>query len=366
MIDTDLLKKRPAESICEDQTQLLSERLRAAERLQRRAEAIVDRLQEMEDRLKARFGGALFPQQSWGDRARQLLKSFLGIRLGILGHYSPRPLRLPKHYGKATKLENPPRISIVTPSLNHGQFLEQTIQSVLDQDYPCLEYVVKDGGSQDETGDILSRYCSRLTHCERSADQGQTHAINRGFAHTTGEIMGWLNSDDLYLPGTLNYVADWMQRHPEVDVVYGHRVLIDEQGSDIGRWVLPHHDNDVLSWADYVPQETLFWRRSLWDRIGGQLDENFQFAMDWDLLIRFREVGANFRRLPRFLGAFRIHWRQKTFAQSTERGAEEMGLLRERCHGREVSRLEIRKGIFSYLLRHSWFNYLYRLGLVRY
>src|SRR5262249_23541680 len=143
-------------------------------------------------------------------------------------------------------------------------------------------------------------------------DEGQTQAINLGFQHTSGEIMAYLNSDDLLLPGSLAYVAGYMAAHPEVDVVYGHRILIDECDDEVARWVLPRHDDRVLTWANFVPQETLFWRRRIWERVGGTLDASFQFAMDWDLILRFREAGARFVRLPRFLGAFRVHARQKT------------------------------------------------------
>ena len=130
-------------------------------------------------------------------------------------------------------------------------------------------------------------------------------AINRGFAHSTGDIMAYLNADDLLLPGSLNFVAAYFEAHPDIDVVYGHRVLIDADGAEIGRWVLPPHEDEVLSWADFVPQETLFWRRDMGERAGGAMDESFRFALDWDLLLRFRDAGARFVRLPRFLGAFR-------------------------------------------------------------
>jgi hypothetical protein len=110
--------------------------------------------------------------------------------------------------------------------------------------------------------------------------------LNWGFRRITGEIMAYLNSDDLLIPGALHHVAEYFHRHPEVDI--DHDPV----------WVLPPHDNDVLSWADYVPQETLFWRRRIWDKIGGAFDESFDFALDWDLLLRFRDVGA---RLVRWL-----------------------------------------------------------------
>jgi glycosyltransferase involved in cell wall biosynthesis len=257
-------------------------------------------------------------------------------------------------------------LSIVTPSFNQGRFLERTLRSVLDQHYPKLEYIVKDGGSSDETVDILKRYQSSLTFCESAKDRSQAHALNLGFRHASGEIMAYLNSDDLLLPGSLHYVAAYFARHPEADVVYGHRVMVDENNSEVGRWVLPPHDDGVLSWADYVPQETLFWRRRVWERVGATFDESFDFALDWDLILRFRDVGARFVRLPRFLGGFRLHPQQKTASQLAHLGLHEMNRLRQRCNGRPVSYAEISRHIARYLFRHVFYHRLYLLGLLRY
>jgi hypothetical protein len=147
-------------------------------------------------------------------------------------------------------------------------------------------------------------------------------------------------------------VAEYFARHPAVDVIYGHRILIDEEDRQIGRWVLPAHSDKVLSWADFVPQETLFWRRRIWVKAGGKVDESFRFAMDWDLLLRFREAGARFERVPRFLGAFRIHGRQKTSSAIGDVGMQEMDRLRERVLGRVPGHGEIRKALAPYLVRH--------------
>lgn len=295
-----------------------------------------------------------------------LIRHFIRPKLGILYQYDSRVFKVPKHYYKQNKLKKTPTISIVTPSFNQGRFIEQTILSVLDQNYPALQYIVQDGGSNDDTVVILKKYQSLLKHWESKKDLGQSNAINLGFRHATGEIMAYLNSDDVLLPGTLNYVANYFMKHPKVDVIYGHRVIINEHSQEIGRWVLPHHDSSILSWADYVPQETLFWRRSIWEKIGGNVDESFRFAMDWDLLLRFREAGAKFVRLPRFLGAFRVHVQQKTSASIAELGEEEMKRLRTRCHQQEVSHQEIRKNIRLYQIKHLIYHKLYRLGVFRY
>src|SRR5262249_33984020 len=163
--------------------------------------------------------------------------------LGRHHMYHPRPLAIPPHYAAVRPPDPAPVISVVTPSYNQAAFLERTMRSVLDQGYPELEYVVQDGGSWDQTRELLERYRSRLTHAESVKDRGQAHAVNLGFRHTRGEIMAYLNSDDLLLPGSLAYVARFFAAHPEVDVVYGHRVIIDENDGEVGRWVLPPHED---------------------------------------------------------------------------------------------------------------------------
>lgn len=315
-------------------------------------------------------------------RIRQLTESHIFLerrveRMGIVGklrpqlgklfQYPPRPLLIPERYQQLpSTCVDFPVISIVTPSFKQADFLGRTLDSVLNQQYAKLEYIVQDGGSQDGTVEILEQYAPSLKHWESKKDQGQGHAINLGFKHATGDIMAYLNSDDILLPGTLHYVAHFFATHPEVDVVYGHRILIDDQDREVGRWVLPPHDNQVLSWADFIPQETLFWRRNIWEAAGGQIDENFRFALDWDLLLRFREAGARFVRLPRFLGAFRVHLEQKTSAEMSDIGMQEMEILRKRCHGRTITQAEINRHVRKYLCLHVLCQKLYRFGVLSY
>ncbi|MCC7369328.1 MAG: FkbM family methyltransferase [Chloroflexi bacterium] len=287
-------------------------------------------------------------------------------QLGVLYQHDPAPFHVPEHYLDIIPLANPPRISITTPCLNAARFLPFTLDSVLDQQYANLEYVVQDGASTDDTLILIEQYRNRLAHVASEKDSGMAQAINRGFAHTSGEIMAYLNADDLLLPGALHYVAAYFARHPEVDVIYGHRVLINEHNAEVGRWILPAHDNAVLSWADYVPQETLFWRRSIWEKSGGNMDESFRFALDWDLLIRFRDAGARMVRLPRFLGAFRVHAAQKTSLELEHQGAHEMEYIREREAGRPVSHSEIWHYLGNYMRHHKLYHKLYRLGVLLY
>ena len=288
------------------------------------------------------------------------LRYILAPRIGRLRHYPPRPLSVPASYSGHWPPVRRLTISVVTPCFQHRAFLERTLVSVFAQGYPSLEYFVQDGASTDETMVILERHAARLTGWISEQDTGQADAINRAFAHTHGEIMGWLNSDDLLLPGALAYIGRYFATHPDVDVVYGNRVMIDDQDGEIGRWILPRHDDHVLALADFVPQETLYWRRRIWDAAGGCLDTSYGYALDWELLLRFREAGARMVRLPRFLGAFRIHDEQKTSA-SHATGLRESARLRERVHGRSVPIEEVYERLRPYNRRHTVLHLRHRL-----
>lgn len=273
-------------------------------------------------------------------------------RIGTLHHHPPRPLRLPSSYRRATPPTPAPTISIAVPSFRQGHFIERTLVSVLNQQYPSLELVVQDAGSQDETVEVLKRHEASLLRWASEPDDGQGDAINRGFVDTTGEIMAYLNSDDVLLPGALAYVARFFADHPDVDVLYGDRIIIDENDEQVGLWVLPDHEDETLTLVDYVPQETLFWRRSAWEQAGGQIDPSLGFAIDWDLLLRLRESGAKIVHVRRFLGAFRVHEAQKT-ATEDALCTVECAHLRERVHGRAVSIEEAYVGVQPYLRRHA-------------
>lgn len=297
----------------------------------------------------------------WRSGIATKIKRWAQPKLGTLNQHAPIDLVLPAWYGKEECPTRPPRISIVTPSYKQAAFIERTLQSVLDQGYPNLEYFVQDGCSKDGTEEILDRYAHRLSGWQSKPDDGQSNAINLGMDRTTGEIMAWINSDDILFPGSLAYIARYFDAHPEIDVVYGHRLLIDENDRQIGRWIMPAHDDNILSWADFVPQETLFWRREIWNKAGGRVDESFRFAMDWDLLVRFRSAGAKFARLPRLLGGFRIHTQQKTSAAISDIGFKEMARIRERALGKNPTHVEINRAIAPYLIRHLVSDFVWRL-----
>jgi glycosyltransferase involved in cell wall biosynthesis len=294
---------------------------------------------------------------------RVFLGESLSPQLWRHSQYEPRNLYIPKSYLSETAPENAPRIGIVTPSYNHAKYLGATIESVLSQAYPNLVYFVQDGGSNDGSLELLQSYGDRL-RWRSEPDVGQGDAINRGFAQVDSEIMAYLNSDDTLLPGTLAYVARFFQCHPYVDIVYGHRVNIDQNGQEIARCVLPPHDAEALKWADYIPQETMFWRRRVWDKIG-PIDEDLQFALDWDFILRAQAASFNLQRLPRFLACFRIHARQKTTAMM-DVGNREMFRLRRVHLGYEPEYSEIEHSIRGYLRRQILFHWLYKCGLLRY
>src|SRR5262249_22750677 len=156
-----------------------------------------------------------------------------------------------------------------TPSYGYGHFIEWTIRSVLMQDYPKLELIVMDGGSPDNTPEIIRKYRPWLTYAESKKDKGQADAVVRGFRHSTGEIMAYLNSDDMLAPGALEFVAEFFRDHPDVDMVYSHRVIVDDDNVVTGHWVLPDHSDWYMQRWDYIPQETCFWRRSIYEKVGG-------------------------------------------------------------------------------------------------
>ncbi|MBS1788526.1 MAG: glycosyltransferase [Acidobacteria bacterium] len=204
-----------------------------------------------------------------------------------------------------------PRISIVTPSFNQAAFLERTLRSVLDQGYPNLEYIVIDGGSTDGSIEILKKYESQLAYWVSEQDRGQSHALNKGFKRATGDIIGWLNSDDLYCLGALHHVGEWFAAHPRDEVHYGGLYLVDKDDhiTDAHWAVSPDVRYTYFVGMD-VHQQSLFWRRSLMERTGA-IDESFRFSMDLDFVLRLMLHGQ-VSRTTRYLGKFREHQTAKT------------------------------------------------------
>ena len=165
--------------------------------------------------------------------------------------------------------EHVPDVSIVTPSLNQGRYIEQTLCSVLQQEGVRLQYIVVDGVSNDQTLEILERYRSRIDVLLIEKDDGQADAIRKGLSLATGTICAYLNSDDYLLPGALSRVATFFSENPGIDAVYSDRIFVDGDDRLLRYWRLPMHSNYVMCRWDFIPQETCFWRRSAMEEAGG-------------------------------------------------------------------------------------------------
>lgn len=324
---------------------------------------ILKRLDGMEDRITLLEKGQS-QLKSANVRSRHILRrQWVRPPMWTFEQYSPRPVNLAAFPPPPALPADVPRIAIVTPSYNHARFLDATIDSVLNQNYPNLHYHVQDGASVDGSIELLKNRGDRISW-RSEPDKGQSHAINLGFAGVDCDIMAYLNSDDVLLPGTLAAIANFFQARPDVDIVYGHRVFIDRDGLEVGRAVLPAHDGKTLQYADYIPQETMFWRRRVWQELQS-IDESFHYALDWDFILRAQAAGFKFARLPRFLACFRIHDEQKT-AATYDVGVKEMQALRLRSLGFAPTQIEIRRAVAPYIARQIVFHWGYKLGLLKY
>jgi glycosyltransferase involved in cell wall biosynthesis len=206
-----------------------------------------------------------------------------------------------------------PLVSIITPSFNQARYLEATIQSVLAQDYPRIEYIIVDGGSTDGSVDIIRKYGSKLGWWVSEKDKGQTDAINKGFARAKGEILAWLNSDDTYESGAIGAAVKYILEHPQTGMVYADANFVNEDGRVIGKFNSAQTDYRLLRQGYvHIPQQTMFFRASLWKEVG-PLDPSFYFAMDYDLWTRIAQR-APLVYLPQTWANFRLHTSGKTIA----------------------------------------------------
>jgi len=224
-----------------------------------------------------------------------------------------------------------PRVSIVTPSYNQGQFLEETIRSVLLQGYPDLEYIIIDGGSTDERLDIIKKYEPWLSGWVSESDRGQSHAINKGLKRSTGEFWAWLNSDDIYMPGTIFRSVKALQENSKVAVVYGDGLWINEDSIPIHVYRSGPLDARSLLTGDSghgIPQATAFMRREAVESVGG-LNEKLNMAMDYDLWIKL-SFHYDLQYLPGspFAG-IHSHAHMKTRNNQLEAYIEDLQVLRE-------------------------------------
>lgn len=221
-----------------------------------------------------------------------------------------------------------PLVSIITPSFNQGKFIRSTIESVLSQDYPNLEYIVMDGGSTDDTLSILKEYEGRLTYISEK-DSGQSNAINKGFRMARGEIVAWLNSDDVYEPGCISHAVEMLQKAPQAAMVYGEGYIIDAQGEKVKpfEWTTPFDLWALMHVQDYIMQPTTFFRARYLEEVG-YLNESLNWCMDWDLWIRFAQK-YDILYTDHFLACSREYGETKTSTGGAARLQEILGLMRK-------------------------------------
>ena len=226
-----------------------------------------------------------------------------------------------------------PLVTVVTPSYNQGRFIAATIESVLAQDYPNVEYLIVDGASTDDTAAVVARYADRLTFVSEP-DSGQSEAINKGFRRARGRYVAWLNSDDLFLPGAISAAVAALDANPDAGAVYGEGYQIDEAGNVISRFEVTQQFNlwRLLNVSDYILQQTVFFRRSIFDEIGW-LDETLHYGMDWELLMR---IGLRYPvvYVPHYMGAIREYPAAKSFAGGPKRARELARIMRSHTRKR--------------------------------
>jgi glycosyltransferase involved in cell wall biosynthesis len=234
-------------------------------------------------------------------------------------------------------MANPPKISIVTPNYNCAEFLEQTMLSVLGQNYPSLEYIVIDDGSTDNSAEVIRRHESRLAYWTTRPNRGQYATINEGFERSTGEVMAWLNSDDMYLPAALSVAGEIFANYPEVEwLTTTQPAAWNEKGQSVGVGDMVGYSRELFLRGahvalgrnytrGYIQQESTFWRRSLWQRAGGRMDTSVTVAADFELWARFYQH-AELYGVRAVLGGFRLRTGQNTdrFAREYQQQCREV------------------------------------------
>jgi glycosyltransferase involved in cell wall biosynthesis len=244
-----------------------------------------------------------------------------------------------------------PRISVVTPSYNQGRYLEQTILSVLNQNYPNLEFIIMDGGSTDNSVGIIQKYEKYLAHWKSSRDDGQAAAIAAGFRVASGEILAYLNSDDVYLPGALRKVGKFFFERRTAQFMYGDCLIIDSNNTVLRRIYPSKFDLQIFLYENpIIPQPAAFWRQSLYKRVGG-ITQTLQFCMDYDLFMRFAMAGESLVGVKDILSAFRSHGDSKSsLLQSRQR--EEYRKIFEEVTGRSFRKIDLLKIAYCRLRRY--------------
>ena len=215
-----------------------------------------------------------------------------------------------------------PKITVVTPSYNQAQFLEQTILSVIGQQYPNLEYIIMDGGSKDGSVAIIKKYEEHLTYWQSQKDNGQGAAINEGFGKSTGDILCWLNSDDMFMPGTLLKIGRMFSEIKEPTILFGNCLHFHENGAKTRGSDVDRAQKELkLELCDYIIQPSSFWNRSTWEK-NGKLSESFYYTFDWEWFIRAEKNGVTFTPIRDYLSLYRIHEAHKSGSGGDKRSLE--------------------------------------------
>lgn len=234
-----------------------------------------------------------------------------------------------------------PLVSIITPSYNQGHYLEETIRSVLAQDYPRIEYIIVDGASKDDSVDVIRRYAGRLSWWVSEKDKGHADALNKGFAHANGEILAWLNSDDTYTyPEVVSEAVACLQVNPEVGMVYADAHLTDDSGRVIGEFPAKQTSYAaMLRGSVHIPQATTFFRKSLFEQVG-PLSLSLFFSFDYDFWVKLARV-SEVKYLPRLWANFRLHEAGKSVVND-DRCYPDMIRVVERETGNKFTSLHLR------------------------
>lgn len=262
-----------------------------------------------------------------------------------------------------------PRITIVTPSYNQGEFIEETILSVLWQSYPNLEYIIIDGGSTDESVEIIKKYEKYLTYWVSEPDRGQSHAINKGFVRCTGEIVAWLNSDDCFNEGILYKIARIFIQKPETNLITCPVRRVTAEAKEITITYTPSTAfQDIFKWSDYMPQAGVFFRKKLLDKVG-YLDESLQMQMDYDLWFRFAKE-TNFFHCQDIAASIKIHPEAKTTASKYQNLSQKEALLVQFRYADEeiknniLNQLALERLAYKQLCNSFWIKALKKMKLL--
>lgn len=257
-----------------------------------------------------------------------------------------------------------PKISIVTPSYNQAEFLERAILSVLNQNYPNLEYIIIDGGSNDRSVDIIKKYEKYLSYWVSEKDKGQSNALNKGFALASGEIMGWLNADDIYLPQTFQEVENAFKKNPQAGIVFGDHYVIDKNDNILRKQLALNFSLKHLKYEGMLFNiQAAFWREEVHNRFGN-FDESLHFTMDYDMMLRLgmNEGNESFFRVSIPLAAWRRHSQQKCSEKFNKKHVDEhRGVCRKygfRYFGKSPIRLFYRMRRLYLYLRRKGIHYV--------